>query len=171
MAPVSNRSRSAEGISRWSARARIWATRASTTAVASGIAAPAVLWGQNVKPQAVTRLAVDLVALAPSSDQLKLQTLGDPARGMALDNPRVHGVQLQIPERQGQHSRHRLGPIAPRPEGLIAHHDPDARRLELRVNLAEPDHADRRAAPPHGERKSEERRVGKECRAWWSPYH
>src|SRR2546430_16999405 len=105
MAPVSNRSRSAEGISRWSARARIWATRASTTAVASDIAAPAVLWGQNVKPQAVTRLAVYLVALAPSPGQLKLQPPGDPARGTALDNPRGHGVQLRIPERPGQHGR------------------------------------------------------------------
>src|SRR5215211_7388195 len=39
------------------------------------------------------------------------------------------------------------------------------------ANHAPPMSRSRPASPPSGRRRSEERRVGKECRSRWSPYH
>src|SRR2546426_12022831 len=64
---------------------------------------------------------------------------------------------------------------------LCAQPDARARHPELRRNESEPrrrvswnealDHAADRFAAVIREHRSEERRVGKECRSRWSPYH
>src|SRR2546422_5400194 len=57
--------------------------------------------------------------------------------------------------------------------GIILTSPMNPRKLSLALDVNEPrmlclTHADQLAAPA---RRSEERRVGKECRSRWSPYH
>ena len=58
--------------------------------------------------------------------------------------------------------------IAIRLLGLIPANDPD--QILTRVQKWAGVHGDD-APPPKAEERSEERRVGKECRSRWSPYH
>src|SRR5687767_15445817 len=67
-------------------------------------------------------------------------------------------------------------PICPAGQ-LIARHRPRGGRLEVRT-VADDDRRGREGRRLEGalvrhdrEKRSEERRVGKECRARWSPYH
>src|SRR2546430_6631602 len=55
---------------------------------------------------------------------------------------------------------------SPAPEAFLAAH---GCRRRSRPQSAERTH--KRALPPPGVARSEERRVGKECRSRWSPYH
>src|SRR5438445_13821316 len=49
---------------------------------------------------------------------------------------------------------------------ISAGNPPSARRARRISRRARP----RRINPPRASSRSEERRVGKECRSWWSPY-
>src|SRR2546422_10119432 len=109
--------------------------------------------------------------LGPHARQLGTRVLGIAARGReALTLNRVALVALEVLEELaplgGVAGRHRELPSAGNAAvamKLLHRRAPGRRRRALGGRVT-----DRRG---QSERRSEERRVGKECRSRWSPYH
>src|SRR3712207_9098011 len=64
-----------------------------------------------------------------------------------------------------------LGPLAARVEQVLEHLAVLAPQERVGPGSAVQAHAPRMGRSAHQRERSEERRVGKECRSRWSPYH
>ena len=60
-----------------------------------------------------------------------------------FDDPGVNGAEAELGEANRQHARGRAAGITPPGIRAIAEHDPDGGGLEVRIDVAEPNHTDR----------------------------
>src|SRR5439155_12962077 len=104
--------------------------------------------------------ALELAELLPAP--LTHERRGEPQPGGPAARPRVHRVDCVLGQVESELSTEQLDRLRPRERELrrgdVEHRPPESPPREA-TELG-------RAA-----RRSEERRVGKECRSRWSPYH